>query len=72
MANLYDLGDSVINTKTHNAADVIAVIPAGHNSIRTLYIIEEASTYVIIDEVDLVAYDKYYWDAIDTVVIKEN
>jgi hypothetical protein len=70
---MFNPGDSVINTKTHNAADIITVIPAGHNSIRTLYIIEENTTgYLIVDETDLVVYDKYYWDDIDTVTIKEN
>ncbi len=72
---MFDIGEYIINTKTHNAGTVIVVIPAGPRSLRNIYIIDEAdnNNYVIIDEADLVAYDKYYWDDIDinTMKIKE-
>ena len=61
---LFTIGESIINTNTHNAGTVIAAIPAGPNCLRNIYIIDEAdnNNYVIIDEDDLVVYDKYYWD----------
>lgn len=62
----FDIGDSIINTKTHNAGTVIVAFPAGPSCLRNICIIDEAddSNYIIIDEDDLVAYDKYYWDDI--------
>lgn len=62
----FDIGNSIINTKTHNAGTVIAAFPAGPNCLRNIYIIDEADNnkYIIIDEDDLVDYDKYYWDDI--------
>lgn len=67
------LGESIINTKTHNAGTVITVIPAGPKSLRNIYIIDEAddNNYIIVDEDDLVVYDKYYWNEINTLRIKE-
>lgn len=61
---LFNIGDSIINTNTHNPGTVIATIPAGHNSLRDIYIIDEAdnNNYIIVDEADLIVYDKYYWD----------
>ena len=61
---MFDIGDSIINTKTHNAGTVIAIIPAGSKSLRDLYIIDEADNndYIIVDADDVIAYDKYYWD----------
>lgn len=63
---MFDIGDSIINIKTHNAGTVIMVLPAGPNCLRNIYIIDEADNnkYIIIDEDDLIAYDKYYWDNI--------
>lgn len=63
---MFDLGDSIINTRTHNAGTVIAAIHAGPNCLRDIYIIDEADRgkYIIIDADDVVAYDKYYWDDI--------
>ena len=64
---MFDIGDTIINTKTHNAGTVIAVLSAGSKCLRDLYIIDEADTnnYLIIDVEDVVAYDKYYWDNFD-------
>lgn len=64
---MFDIGDSIINTKTHNAGTVIAVLSAGPRCLRDLYIIDEADTgnYIIIDAEDVVVYDKYYWDNFD-------
>lgn len=69
----FDIGDSIINTKTHNPGTVIMVSPAGPNCLRNIYLIDEAdnNNYIIIDEDDIIAYDKYYWDSIDTMNIKE-
>ena len=61
---MFDIGDSIINTKTHNAGTVILAMPAGPNCLRDIYIIDEAdnNNYIIIDADDVIAYDKYYWD----------
>ena len=62
----FELGDWVIDTKTHRAVDIIAIIPAGKNSIIDLYIVEPSDGgYYIIDETNLTEYDKYYWDTMD-------
>ena len=63
---MFDIGDSIINTKTHNAGTVIVVLPAGSRCLRDIYIIDEADSnnYIIIDADDVIAYDKYYWDNI--------
>ncbi len=66
---LYNPGDSVINTKTHRAATVIAVIPAGSNSTRDLYVIDSDAGYLIVDDEDLVVYNKYYWDELDMMAL---
>lgn len=70
---LFYIGESIINTKTHEAGTVIAVLPAGPNCLRNIYIIDEGdnNNYIIVDEDDLVVYDKYYWDDIGTSVVKE-
>lgn len=69
---MFNAGESIINTKTHNAGTVIAAIPAGPNCLRDLYIIDEAdnNNYIIIDECDLVVYDKYYWDDNAAIIIR--
>lgn len=62
----FEISDLVIDTKTHKAVDIIAVIPAGKNSIIDLYLVEPSDGgYYIVDEINLTAYDKYYWDAIE-------
>ena len=62
----FNIGDSIINTKTHNAGTIIMVLPAGSNCLRDLYIIDESdnNNYIIIDADAAIAYDKYYWDDI--------
>lgn len=66
----FDIGDPIINTKTHNYGTVIMVSPAGPNCLRNIYLIDEAdnNNYIIIDEDDLIAYDEYYWDSIDLIL----
>ena len=68
----FNIGDSIINTKTHNAGTIIAVLSAGPNCLRNIYIIDEAdnNNYIIIDEDDLVIYDKYYWDDNAAIIIR--
>lgn len=59
----FDLGDWVIETKDHRSGSVIAIIPAGHYAITTLYIVQFSDDkYEVFDESLLTAYDKYYWD----------
>ena len=62
---MFELGDWVIETKTHRSGSVIAVIPAGVNSICDLYIVEFDGSYEIFDNQALVMYDKYYWDNLE-------
>lgn len=68
----FNIGDSIINTNTHNAGTVIAVVPAGPNCLRDLYIIDEADSnrYLIIDADDVIAYDKYYWDDNAAIIVR--
>jgi hypothetical protein len=66
---LFNLGESVIDTKTHECASVVAVIPAGENSISDLYVLlTDYSDYYITDGDRLVVYDKYYWDDLPATV----
>lgn len=63
---LFNIGETVIDTKTHEAVEIIAIIPAGHNSIINLYVVEPSEGgYYILNESDLVVYDKYYWDELE-------
>ena len=63
---LFNLGDWAIDTKTRRAVDIIAIIPAGENSIVDLYIVQDSeSRYYIIDSSVLIEYDKYYWDDLE-------
>ena len=63
---MFGLGDWVIETVNHRRGEVIAIIPAGHNAIATLYIVQFSDCkYEIFDESLLTAYDKYYWEALE-------
>lgn len=62
---MFELGDWVIETKTHRSGSIIAVIPAGVSSICDLYIVEFDRSYEIFDSQALVMYDKYYWDNLE-------
>ena len=63
---LFNPGDWCIDTKAHKAVDVIAIIPAGKNSIIDLYVVEPSEGgYYILGENDLTEYDKYYWDNLE-------
>lgn len=62
----FGIGNWVIETVNHRSCDIIAVIPAGHNAITTLYIVQFSDNkYEIFDESSLTAYDKYYWDNLE-------
>lgn len=62
----FELGQWCIDTKAKQSVDVIAIIPAGHNSIVDLYIVEPSEGgYYILGENDLIEYDKYYWDNVE-------
>lgn len=59
----FEIGDWCIDTKSHRAVDVIAIIPAGRNSMIDLYVVESSDAgYYIISGTYLIEYDKYYWD----------
>ena len=64
---MFDIGDSIINTKTHHSGTVIAFLPAGPRCLRDIYIIDDGDrdNYVIVDAEYIVAYDKYYWDELE-------
>lgn len=63
---MFNIGEWCIDTKSHRAVDVIAIIPTGHNSIIDLYVVEPSEGgYYILSESDLVVYDKYYWDELE-------
>jgi hypothetical protein len=62
----FTLGDWCIDTKSHRAVDVIAIIPACENSIIDLYVVQNSDgDYYILGENDLTEYDKYYWDNLE-------
>ena len=61
----FELGDWVIETKTHRSGNVIAVIPAGEDAIVDLYIVEFDGNYEIFDKSCLINYDRYYWDDLE-------
>lgn len=60
---LFNLGEWVIDTRSHATATVVSVIPHGENSTADVYVLEkdEGELYLSTDE-HLVFYDKYYWD----------
>ena len=62
MRPLFIPGDPVINTRTHESSTIIAVIPNGPNSVRDLYVLLGPHGYYIVDDEELVVYDKRYWD----------
>lgn len=60
---LFNLGETIIDTKRNSVVSVVAVIPQGENSITDLYVLREnEDTYYITDSEDLIVYDKYYFD----------
>jgi hypothetical protein len=64
--SLFDIGNWCIDTKSHRAVDIIAIIPAGHNSMIDLYVVEPSQgSYYILSETDLIEYNKYYWDEVE-------
>lgn len=63
---LFNLGEQVIDTRTHESVGVVAVIPVGENSITDLYILNKSDgSYYISDDQYLIVYDKYYWDYLE-------
>lgn len=68
---LFNLGETIIDTRTHNAVTVVSVIPQGTNSIIDVYVLDDDGKLYLSDNTNLVVYDKYYWDTIDTLKIKE-
>ena len=62
----FELGAWCIDTRTHRAVDIIAIIPAGTNSMIDLYVVEPSDGgFYILSETDLVEYNKHYWDAFE-------
>ena len=68
---LFNIGETVIDTRTHNSVIVVSVIPQGENSLTDVYVLDDYGTLYLSDDTHLVVYDKYYWDSIDTQKIKE-
>lgn len=69
---MFELGNWVIETINHRSGDVVAIIPAGHYAIMTLYVVQLSDgSYEIFDDNSLTAYDKYYWDDPTRTTIKE-
>ena len=63
---MFELGDWVIELKAHRSGSVMAIIPAGHYAIITLYVVQFSDDkYEIFDETTLTAYNKYYWDYLE-------
>lgn len=69
---LFNLGEWVIDTRSHATATVVSIIPQGENSMTDVYVLERdnGGLYLSTDTC-LVCYDKHYWDDIDTLKIKE-
>lgn len=69
---LFHINETVIDTRSHDAVVVVAIIPQGPNSMMDLYVLRrDGGEYYISDYEDLIVYDKHYWDNIDTLRINE-
>lgn len=69
---LFNLGEWVIDTRSHATAIVVSIIPQGENSTADVYILERDNGELYLStDTHLVCYDKHYWDDIDTLRIKE-
>ena len=61
--SMFDIGETAIDKRTHECADVIAVIPQGPDSLLNLYVLRKNdNNYYIADHSQLIKYNKYYWD----------
>lgn len=67
---LFNIGETVIDTRTHSTAVVTAIIPQGQNSITDIYVLDDDGRLYMAYDTSLVVYDKYYWNDINTVRIK--
>lgn len=64
---LFHIDETVIDTRSHDAVVVVAIIPKGENSLMDLYVLRrDGGEYYISDDEDLIVYDKYYWDNLST------
>lgn len=69
---LFNINETVIDTRSHDAVVVVAIIPQGENSMMDLYVLRrDGGEYYIADYENLIVYDKHYWDNINTLVIRE-
>ena len=68
---LFNLGETVIDTRTHSTAIVVSIIPQGENSLTDVYVLDNDGKLYLSDDAYLVVYDKYYWESIDTCKVKE-
>lgn len=57
---MFDLGQWAIDTKKKMAVTIMAQI---FNGYASLYIVQGDDGYYIVDEEDLIKYDKYYFDS---------
>ena len=68
---LFHINETLIDTRTHDAVVVVAIIPQGENSMMDLYVLRrDGGEYYISDYEDLIVYDKHYWESINTCTIK--
>jgi hypothetical protein len=67
---LFNVGETVIDTKIDGAVEVVSIIPQGENSLCTVYVLslnkENADPILYLSTDDgLIVYDKYYWDSLE-------
>ena len=62
---IFNIGETVIDTRTHECAIVVAIIPRSQNSMIDIYILDKDGKFYMSDDTHLVAYDEYYWDDTD-------
>ena len=65
MRQLFNLGETIIDTKTPRAATVMSIIPCGENSITDVYVLETDDELYLSDDSHLIVYNKYYWDELE-------
>ena len=59
---LFNIGETIIDTRTHRAATVVSIIPQGENSIYDVYVLETDGELYLSNDSCLIVYDKHYWD----------
>ena len=67
MMQLFNLGETVIDTKSQDAVTVVAIIPQGRDALYDIYVLmdESGNRIYMRDDADLITYNKYYWDELE-------